>query len=178
MALHFFFVAVVLVAIACLVSSLLMRIIGRDPSTQEFHFPAAFLLSTFLLGFGSFAIHRAVEFVKVERQREFRFWLIMSAIVGSLFMGVQTFALWSMFPEQRTATAASTGVTAFVTALATLHGLHFSIAVLFVSFVIAKTWAERYDHEYHWGVKVCAWFWHGLGMAWIAILAICAIALV
>jgi cytochrome c oxidase subunit III len=30
--------------------------------------------------------------------------------------------------------------------------------------------SDRYDHEYYWGVKICALFWHALGIVWLVIL--------
>ena len=67
-------------------------------------------------------------------------------------------------------------MTAFVLALASLHAMHVIVATLFLSLVTVRTFAERYDHEYYWGVSVVAWFWHGLGIVWLAILAVFAIA--
>ena len=60
--------------------------------------------------------------------------------------------------------------------LAALHGMHFVVAVLFLSYVTVRALADRYDHEYYWGVSVAAWFWHALGVVWIGILAVFAIA--
>ncbi|MFO1093983.1 MAG: hypothetical protein U0992_11835 [Planctomycetaceae bacterium] len=40
----------------------------------------------------------------------------------------------------------------------------------------ARAHAERYDHEYYWGVSVCAWFWHALGIAWLFVLLCLALA--
>ena len=96
--------------------------------------------------------------------------------MGSLFLGVQSFGLWTLMPHDRTAQTAQAGVTTFVLMLAALHALHFVVAVLFLSYVTVQALADRYDHEYHWGVTVCAWFWHALGVVWLAILLIFAIA--
>ena len=52
----------------------------------------------------------------------------------------------------------------------------FVVATLFLSLVAVRTFADRYDHEYYWGVSVVAWFWHALGIVWLAILAVFAIA--
>jgi heme/copper-type cytochrome/quinol oxidase subunit 3 len=49
--------------------------------------------------------------------------------------------------------------------------------VLFLAFVATRAQADRYDHEYYWGASICAYFWHALGIAWLFILAIFAIAL-
>jgi hypothetical protein len=36
--------------------------------------------------------------------------------------------------------------------------------------------ADRYDHEYFWGVSLCAWFWHALGIVWVCILIVFVIS--
>jgi cytochrome c oxidase subunit III len=47
---------------------------------------------------------------------------------------------------------------------------------LFLVFVTVQGFADRYDHEYYWGVLVCACFWHALGIVWLAILFVLVIA--
>jgi cytochrome c oxidase subunit 3 len=126
---------------------------------------------------GSLALHRASFWVKRERQGKYRQWLVAAIVLGTLFIGVQTYGLICLFPRDRTELQTSLGVKPFVMVFAALHAMHFFVATLCVAFVAARTIADRYDHEYHWGVTFCAWFWHVLGIAWLAILAIFAIAM-
>ena len=56
--------------------------------------------------------------------------------------------------------------------IAALHGMHFVIALLFLSYVTVQAFADRYDHEYFFGVTVCSWFWHLLAVVWCAILVV------
>jgi heme/copper-type cytochrome/quinol oxidase subunit 3 len=44
------------------------------------------------------------------------------------------------------------------------------IALMVLSYVTLQGLSDRYDHEYSFGVALCAWFWHALGIAWIFIL--------
>lgn len=176
-ALQFFALAIVAMGFAAILFGLLCRFLGKPHIEEQVLFPPAFAVSSALLVLGSFSLHRAVVFVRVEKQRQFRFWLIVSLFLGSLFMGVQSYALWLIFPTERAYETATLGVSAFVLCLTTLHGLHFGVAVLFVAFTISRARANRYDHEYHWGVQACAWFWHFLVVVWVAIMAVIAIAL-
>ena len=153
----------------------LAMLFGR-PAVVEFWFPPAFAASSLMLLAGSIALSRAVHNVRIERQRRFRRWLNLGLAFGTLFMGVQAYGLWTLLPAERAADEASLGVTPFVLMLSALHALHLAVAVLFVAFVGTRAQADRYDHEYHWGVSVCAYFWHALGVAWLFILAIFAIA--
>jgi heme/copper-type cytochrome/quinol oxidase subunit 3 len=174
---EFFFAALGVLTGAGALAWLLMRLFGRPAITGELWFPPAFAVSSLLLLAGSVSLQRAVRFVQRERQGQFRAWLLVGLATGTAFMGVQTWGLWSLFPAEREAGEASLGVTPFVLMLALLHGLHFFVAVLFLTFVATRAFADRYDHEYHWGVTCAAYFWHALGAAWLLILAIFAIAL-
>lgn len=132
-------------------------------------FSTAFLFSTILLFTGSFCLFRAIASVRRERQRQFRRWLKRALFVGTLFVGVQTFAL-SRLIRQQPPDEVETGAAALAAVFATLHAMHFVVALLFLCYITVQALADRYDHEYYWGVTICAWFWHALGVAWTAIL--------
>ncbi|MDB5389367.1 MAG: cytochrome o ubiquinol oxidase subunit [Planctomycetaceae bacterium] len=139
------------------------------------HIPPAFGISSCLLFAGSLALHRALGAVRAEKAQEFRRWLVWGLIAGTLFVGIQVYGLRCLILSHQMEDA-STGVNAFVVCLAALHGLHFTVALMFLIYVTIKGFAARYDHEYFWGVRVCTWFWHALGVAWLAILAVMLIA--
>ncbi|MCA9076196.1 MAG: cytochrome c oxidase subunit 3 [Planctomycetaceae bacterium] len=172
----FVVVVIGIVSLAILSWCLISRFpLGWTAPRNQF-FPLAFAVSSVLLLFGSVEMSRALRFVRMERQREFRRSLFIALIAGGTFWGVQTYGLWLLMPHERTAEAAQSGVNTFVVMLAALHGMHFVVAVLFLSYVTVRALADRYDHEYYWGVSVAAWFWHALGVVWIGILAVFAIA--
>lgn len=176
-ALTFFFLTLLILCAAGGVAWSLIHVLGRSEHGFQLEFPPAFAVSTALLGLGSFALHRSLRAVQRERQRIFRRWLGLALLSGGLFMAFQCYGLWSILPAERSPSAVSLGVSAPVWMLIALHGLHFFVAVLFVCFVLARALADRYDHEYYWGVSVCAWFWHGLGIAWLGILVVFALVL-
>ena len=175
-AVRFFLLATLAFVISLLLATDLAGLIGRPVVRERFWFPPAFAVSTVLLVAGSVAMVKSVASVRRERQREFRQWLLIAMGIGACFMGVQGYGLWTLLPAERTTGDASLGATPYVLMLAALHALHVSVAVLFLAFVSARAQADRYDHEYHWGVSVCGWFWHALGVAWLFVLLILAIA--
>ena len=169
--------AICAVSVAVCLTWVLCRWLGRPDSQTPNLFPKAFAVSSILLFAGSYSLHQAIRFVKLEKQQKFRAWLVAAMLAGTTFMGVQSYALWSMFPSERAMDEATRGVLSFVICFAALHALHFLVAVLCIAFIIARTWGNRYDHEYHFGVTLCAWFWHGLGIVWVAILGVIVIAI-
>jgi cytochrome c oxidase subunit 3 len=176
-AVRFFHTAALVYAGVVLLTWLLTRLLPAPEPGPEMRLPWAFGISTVLLFATSVMQQRALAAVRIERQRPFRRRLRAALVVGCLFIAVQGYGLWWLLRSQeRTAEAASTGAAVFAFALAFLHAMHVTVATLFLVYVVLKSHADRYDHEYHWGVTFCAWFWHGLGAVWMAILAVFVIA--
>ena len=174
-ALRFFAVSAALLVAALTVSSVLHAVAPAVDRREPTRFHPAFAATTLLLFGGSVALSRAVAFVRRERQRPFRRSLMGALLCGTLFVGIQSFAL-SMLIRQQPAEDMPTGAGAFVAVIASLHAMHCVVALLCLVYVTVQAFANRYDHEYYWGVTVCAWFWHVLGVAWCAVLATMAIA--
>jgi cytochrome c oxidase subunit 3 len=171
LAVWFFRAAVTVFALAAGLAWLLIRVVPAVMPESGVGFPGAFWFSTLLLGSGSVLLHRATAEVRRERQPAFRRAMLAALVVGMLFIGVQSFGLWCLLGQQRPSEVA-TGVGAFVFVFSVLHGLHFLLALLFLVFVTVRSFGGRYDHEYYWGVLVCGYFWHALGVLWLLILAV------
>jgi heme/copper-type cytochrome/quinol oxidase subunit 3 len=176
-ALRFFVAAAAAFCMAGLVALLLIDLHRSFGLGVARSVPPAFLISSLLLFGASANLVRAVGAVRIERQRAFRRSLVLALGLGALFVGVQSYGLSCLLENQHTRTAATTGEYAFAFVLTTLHGLHVTVALLFLSFVTVRALGDRYDHEYYWGVTCCAWFWHALGIVWMGVLAVFAIAL-
>jgi cytochrome c oxidase subunit 3 len=168
-AVGFFVLSVVTLAVSFGGAWLLLRASSVPPMENGFQFPPAFAVSTVLLLLGSVSLQTASYHVRCERQRLFRRRMLQSLIVGIAFVVFQTQGLWSLLPQKRVAEEIRLRDGAFAFAL--MHGVHFIVALLFVAFVFLQGLAGRYDHEYSWGVTFCAWFWHALGIIWLVIVA-------
>lgn len=180
-ALRFLFLASGLIGAGGVLAWLLIEVCGLTtsaPPGAQVRLPAAFSISTGLLIAISVALHRAWTRVRIEKQRAFRRSLVVATASTSLFVGVQTFGLSvfvnSLGPPDPQNT--STNPEPFVFVFAVLHALHVGVASLCLAWVTVSAFANRYDHEYCWGVTFCAFFWHVLGVVWLAILATFAIA--
>jgi heme/copper-type cytochrome/quinol oxidase subunit 3 len=160
-------------ALSTLVARGLVEVLGGPSGTTEgLVLPPAFLYSSVLLIVGSMFLHRAITQVRIERQKPFRQALVISLIAGALFVAFQTYGLWYLLKASQPARNAETGVIGFAFVFAILHAFHFTVAMMFLVFVTLKSFQDRYDHEYYFGVSVCTWFWHGLGIVWVAILMV------
>ena len=175
---RFFVLSSGLLSAAMLIAMVGIRWLSHAPSDRSV-MPIAFGISTVFLFAGSVTLQRAAWLVRVQRLESFRRWLVLSLITGTLFAGIQICGLWRLAQNQTRQgqslpESAETGANAFVAMAAGLHGVHFVIALLFVAWITINAFANRYDHEYSGGVTFCAWFWHTLGIVWLAILTMFA----
>jgi cytochrome c oxidase subunit 3 len=169
LALCFFLLSAATLTIGIGGAWLLIRASSVVPTGTRFLFPPAFAVSTLLLMLGSVTLQSASLHVRCERQRTFRRRMAQALFVGIAFVIVQTQGLWCLLAQKQAAQTIGLRDGAFAFAL--MHGVHFIAALLFVVFVLLRALADRYDHEYSWGVTVCAWFWHALGFIWLVIAA-------
>jgi heme/copper-type cytochrome/quinol oxidase subunit 3 len=156
-------------------AALLIHLTPAVAVGSRWRFPPAFAVSTLLLAGGSASLVRAVHQVRLERQRAFRRSLLFALAAGILFVGVQSWGLWWLAGQQN-AESAQTGPNAFVLVFAVLHAIHFTVALLFLAWVTLRALADRYDHEYYWGVSLCGYLWHALGIVWLVILGVLLIS--
>ncbi|HBH50541.1 MAG TPA: hypothetical protein DDY91_01475 [Planctomycetaceae bacterium] len=174
-ALRFIGLSMVVYLLAGGVSLLGFRWIPRLGSAREAVFPTVFWLSTPALLAGSLALHRAVGFVRWEKQRQFRHALVQALLLGVLFVGLQGCGL-KMMLEHQDPSESQTGSNAFLTVISALHAMHFTVALWWLLWVLISAFDDRYDHESYWGVTACGWFWHGLGIVWGVVLLVFLIA--
>lgn len=174
-----FYLATVLQAAAVLaVSVTLCYVFGKQPHAEKLRLPLAFGISTVFLAVGSWYLERAHAFVKRERQPEFRRALLLSLGFASGFVAVQGYGLWAIDKGVRNPEASQLGVHGFVIMLTALHGMHFIVAQSILLWVTLSAFADRYDHEYFWGVTFAKWFWHALGIIWVGILFVFTMAFI
>jgi cytochrome c oxidase subunit 3 len=177
MAVRFILVSAGVYALCLSLAAALIHLIPPHLDPERVVFPPAFWFTTVLLAVGSGSLQYGVACVRRERQTPFRRSLVIALVAGTLFVGIQTYGLQCLIRNQ-VPDEVQTGANAFLVMLGVLHAMHFSLALLFLVWVTLSALADRYDHEYSWGVSLCAWFWHGLGIVWLLILVIFAIACV
>lgn len=173
---RFFLAVLVQASVAGAIAAGLALLNGRPAPTPRLTLPAAFQFATFFLALGSWLVHRAVHFVRLERQPEFRLFLLLALATAALFTGIQSFGLYQFTSGVAGSPDTQLNVHGFVFMFTALHALHFVIAQSVLLWVTLCAMVDRYDHEYYWGVTFAAWCWHVLGIVWVAILCVFAIA--
>jgi len=172
---RFFLVSLMVFGVAAALAFLLIEYGGPLRRSIAMLMPLPFWFSSVLLATGSGFLQRSLGYVRIERQGPFRRCLLRALVAGTLFVGVQSYGLWCLKENQDPARVV-TGSNAFIFVFAFLHAMHLIVALLFLVFVTLQGLADRYDHEYYWGVTVCTYFWHLLVVVWIFILAVFVIS--
>ncbi|MFO0978907.1 MAG: cytochrome c oxidase subunit 3 [Planctomycetaceae bacterium] len=168
-----FFAATILQALVVISGGLLLgALFGKQTPGEKLRIPFAFLISTALLVAGSTFIEQAKSYVRREQQVPFRRSMIKALVAAMLFVSVQGYGLWAIDKGARTPEQAQMGISATVVMFTVLHGMHFIVAQSVLLWVTLCAFADRYDHEYSWGVSFAAGFWHILGVVWLGILYI------
>ncbi|MCA9036282.1 MAG: hypothetical protein KDA91_14200 [Planctomycetaceae bacterium] len=149
---------------------------GKPVPSNRLTLPAAFQFGTAALVCGSWMLHMAVYHVRLERQEPFRRSLLCAMGFATVFVGVQSYGLWAFAAGVNDFRQTQTNVHGFVFMFTALHAMHFLVAQSVLLWVTLCAYADCYDHEYNWGVVFAAWCWHALGLVWLAILCVFAIA--
>lgn len=176
MARRFFLATICQAAVCILLASLLAYFFKAPPATDRIRLPAAFRFGTVFLICGSWFLHVSLNHVKVERQADFRRSLLLALVFAVLFVGVQSYGLWGFVQGTRDYQNPQMNTHGFVFMFASLHAMHFLVAQSVLLWVTLSAHYDRYDHEYYFGVTFAAWFWHALGIVWLAILWVFSIA--
>jgi heme/copper-type cytochrome/quinol oxidase subunit 3 len=172
-ALRFFAVSAVLFCAAGLGAFGLSRLVAPPRAPGQFVIPAAFAFSTTFLISCSVAQAFALAAVRREKQHEFRRDMLWALAFGTTFVGVQVFGMWCILQNlsaHQNAGEAQLGAMVLVMCAAAIHASHVVVALLVLTWVTLRALADRYDHEYSFGVLACGWGWHILGILWVFIL--------
>lgn len=176
MARRFFLATIVQAAVCITLAVVLAWVFKAPPATNRIRLPMAFQFGTGFLLFGSWFLHVSLKHVRVERQTEFRRSLLLALAFAVLFVGVQSYGLWGFVQSTKDYQNTQMNTHGFVFMFSSLHAMHFLVAQSVLLWVTLAAHCDRYDHEYYFGVTFAAWFWHALGIAWLAILWVFSIA--
>lgn len=131
-------------------------------------FPPSLLVSTLSMFGVSFAMHRAVLSVHRERQRPFLRWLWLAFALAVAFAAFQSLGLHSLLSLHAIGGARKLFGLAYFLIL--VHALHVVGGMILLANVLFRGRRGGYDHEKHWGVDICAMYWHFLDVVWLLML--------
>lgn len=127
------------------------------------------LLVTGVLLLSSLSMKISETAMEYGDRRTFSIGMIVTAILGLLFLlGVMVFE-WGLFPfiYEGHLTPGENVYGAVVFAMTGMHALHVISGVVFILIVWNLGRKGHFSPESHWGVESCAIYWHYVDLVWI-----------
>jgi cytochrome c oxidase subunit 3 len=152
---------------ACLMAMVLTRINGAAwPDAELTALPRGLLVSTVLMALVSASLHRAVAAARANRPRALLAALSLAVALAVLFVLAQSLNWWQMASRDLGAETATLYPFTFYF-LTGLHATHV-VGGLFPLWIIrAKARQTEYSSSRYEPVRLCAQYWHFLGIVWV-----------
>ncbi len=122
-------------------------------------------INTIILVSSSFVIHKGDEAIKKNDVSGLRFWYVVTAIMGVIFLGGQAYEYLTL------GYGLTTNVFANCFYLMTgFHGLHVTVGVLLILGVLWRSRRQgHYSETKHIGVEMAEIYWHFVDIIWIVL---------
>jgi cytochrome c oxidase subunit III len=135
-------------------------------------------INTFVLICSSVTMVKAFAAVERDDQKGLKLWLLATIVLGSTFVGVQVYEYIHLvhegFVPMREAYAAEGGPLYGSTfyLMTGFHGLHVTIGVLCLIFVLFRATRGAYSSTQAGGVEIIGLYWHFVDLVWIVLFTI------
>jgi heme/copper-type cytochrome/quinol oxidase subunit 3 len=141
--------------------------VAQPPDFAPVHLSPIFILSTAIVIFGSWTIHRAVATIRREKQTAARRWIWTTLIVAVVFCLVQFPGLYDLFKQHVPSMHAGANLALLIGCLIILHALHIIGGIAYLAVVANRAALGMYDHEHYVGIRHAALYWHFLDIVWL-----------
>jgi cytochrome c oxidase subunit 3 len=145
---------------------------GPNPPLGSIQLPLILWFSTFVIVLSSAALHYAGHCVALERQRQFRRAMAVTAALAGLFLIVQGPALVELVRSQQGIAQDDVRLYALIVCLVILHALHVIGGLIPLGLITVNAFKGKYDHEHHHPVVHFAMYWHFLDVVWIVMFSV------
>ncbi len=127
-------------------------------------------ISTFVLLMSSLAMVLALSGIQRGNLQTMRFWLAVTAIFGSIFVGFQMFEFHEFVQEGLTPRTNLFGSTFFT--MTGFHGAHVTIGVIWLwsLFFASFRWKAGTETALH--VEIAGLYWHFVDIVWVVIFGV------
>jgi cytochrome c oxidase subunit 3 len=184
LAVWFFLASEIIFFTALIGGSLLLRL-----KTGDWVMPGEILnvpltsLNTFILIVSSLTVVNALSAIEQGDQKNLKRWLIITAVFGAIFLGIQAYEYVKLYQEGLTFTACNVVHNGHAIDCPTLyattfyiqtgfHGTHVAIGVIWLIVVIIKAFRGVYTQQQHTGVELFGLYWHFVDLVWIILFTI------
>ncbi len=132
--------------------------------------PDTLWVSTLVILASSVTMESARRAARAGRGRGLRTGMLLTTLLGVLFLASQTLNWFALVAAHLTAKANLYGFTFYI--LTGLHAAHVVGGLIPLAVVTARAFRGRYSAEFHPGVEYCAIYWHFLDVVWVVMFAV------
>jgi heme/copper-type cytochrome/quinol oxidase subunit 3 len=139
----------------------------------SWHLPTDILLplvNTIILISSSFPAHWAGRSIAKGNQRNMKIGLLLTIILGSIFLGGQVYEYSGLFGQNFTPQATVFGSSFFT--LTGFHGLHVTVGVLFLLICLIRALRGDFTAKKHFVVQAGEMYWHFVDGVWIFVFSL------
>ena len=126
--------------------------------------------STFILLMSSLAMVLALSGIQRGNLRTMRFWIAITAIFGSIFVGFQMFEFHEFVQEGLTPRTNLFGSTFFT--MTGFHGAHVAIGVLWLWSIFFASFRWSAGERNSLNVEIVGLYWHFVDIVWVVIFGV------
>ena len=135
------------------------------PSQADVRLPIGVTgINTIVLLFSGYTMLRALLSARKDSQNELRRWLLVTGVLGAIFLVVQGSEWVRLVHHGFTLSSGVYGSIFYV--LIGCHALHALVAVVWELSVFAKALGGCYSTDRHVGVEICAIYWTFVVVLW------------
>jgi cytochrome c oxidase subunit III len=156
------FMASVLMLFASLTSGYIVR--RAEGNWVLYDLPAIFLYSTIVVVLSSVTIQFAYFSAKKNRRTRSRNLVLVTFLLGIIFLGTQLLGLMQLIAESHHFTGGNVSESFFYV-FPVLHGAHIISALVFLLIVIANLIKRPLVDMVQ--MEICTTYWHFLGVLWV-----------
>ena len=121
-------------------------------------------VNTLVLFVSCYTMHRAIAALRLDRLRSAGNWLGVTALLGSIFLGVQGYEWTQLVRDGLTISTGIYGATFYT--LIGCHGLHVLAAVVWLLVVLVLAKRGAFSARRSIAVEVCGMYWYYVGGLW------------
>ena len=127
------------------------------------------IYTVFLLS-SSFTVWRAEQNLRHGNRRGFRVWLLVTILLGAVFLVGQGREYLRLYAEDVTINRNIFGTSFFT--LTGFHGLHVLLGLIALSVLWVLAWRGEFDEKHSSAVEAVALYWHFVDWVWVVIFSV------
>ena len=135
---------------------------------EEMHLPKLIAgINTAILLTSSVTLHMATVAVRKGKNNQLKWWMLLTALLGATFLGIQINE-YRVLTHEGITPAALSQATIFY-GLTGLHGAHVAIGLLLLTIVTVRAFRGHFTPDEHRGLEVPGIYWHFVDVMWVIV---------